>query len=366
MLSAGRVRAACTLVLGSPAESSAASAALVSVLRTETMSDGVGVVRHSPAALQQMFGSHPGASADTHDLWAAWFVEVVRELSHNRSLNDALFEVWRRVGTSEPPPVLVAYGLRLRPGRARRRRRGRGATDRAVPEPGAPDVAPPRAGSFGAADEGAGITITPEALVRDRLDNLGARTVFDAAIVLNRATGVHGGLVIDGERATRFRLPEEIKEAADKFDEVLERIANNPNRYPAELGGANVELLVELAQYGGPLFKKVRSPNALGDRKSPDRLQVVTVDPDTRRPIEFFYDHMTPRPGATLCPNFAGGQTPAQCADYAALRKKVKGRLVVADRDLKRPTALTKDEWAKFQERSEQTPLYHQYTVLDD
>lgn len=492
----GGVRAACVLVLGGAAETSARSAALLAALRAETAAEGVGLVEHSEAILRQAYGRfwQPGTRSD---LWASWFYEVVRQLSHNRALNDALFEVWRLIGRPDPAPRLVAsrrliedtpIGRRLGrlvaqlddpsldgraveigpetarhlgmpPGqvefgelaahisppdtwrfdhevdagratlelleatRGSRRRvprpprwvqarvyavatadreRHRERQQVAAFRPGVrhvvevfvgpreagaigppPDAPPlpegelpdrdvtltvvlvesdparePQVASVRLSREGRStdcrfaltvaeraetvearivvlyrnrvlqtsvlrgpvggegeITITPEAVVRDRLDNLGARAVFDAAVVLNHAAGgVKGGIAARGDRVTRFRLPRDIEAAADWFDQKIEKVAKSPRLYPAGLTGKNVDLLREMAQQGSLLFRAFRELVPPGtDLAALDRVQVVTVDPNTRLPIEFFYDRPAPLPKAKLCPHADAALEAGRC-----------------------------------------------------
>jgi hypothetical protein len=110
---AGGARAALAMVLGGTADPPARTTSLLAAVRTLTLSWGVAQLDLREPVLRAWYnrswnlsGEGPVPSPET--LVASWFVELVRELSHNRGIDGALFALWRRMGSRGPAPRLVA------------------------------------------------------------------------------------------------------------------------------------------------------------------------------------------------------------------------------------------------------------------
>lgn len=169
----------------------------------------------------------------------------------------------------------------------------------------------------------AGIKITPEVVVHDNLDSLNARSDFDAAIVLNHAgDDTPTATTMREGRAVKVRLTDSIGKAIDWFDDKMEEMADNAETFSKLTSKASVTLLRELAQQGSLLWSAFDELVGPDIDFTGDRFQIVTADPNTRLPVEFFYDRPAPRKDAKLCPGAAralrsGGPCPV-CAKRAA------------------------------------------------
>jgi len=162
----------------------------------------------------------------------------------------------------------------------------------------------------GGSEEGSGIAIEPEAEVRGSLDGLEWRDDFDATLLLNHSAGGEAAVTaVQDDYAARFPLPgdtSKMERAIKWFDGEIESIIKDPKKYDRLSSPANVDFLRSLAQHGRSLFEEFDwlIPKGL-DYSRLERLQVVSVDPNTRLPVEFFYDRKAPLPTARLCPDAA-------------------------------------------------------------
>lgn len=159
------------------------------------------------------------------------------------------------------------------------------------------------------------VRLEPETFPRPDMAGLGSRRDFDAAFVLNRdATNAHGIMGVAGRNAF-FRSPPNLKEFNDLLDSKLSDISASPNKYAGGLeADATVELLRTFARWGSQLYKDIIIDRVRNDFISgAERIQVVSADPGTRLPIEFFYDRKFPSGTANLCPHAGGALESGEC-----------------------------------------------------
>ena len=140
--------------------------------------------------------------------------------------------------------------------------------------------------------------------VKQSLTGLGERSNFGAFIVVNDSlTNVPGVAIASGHSAA-LRKPNDLAKAIDYFDGELSKISSNPEDYGGGLHSiAVVGMLRNLAQHGRLLYAMVVLDSEVDAALiSAERVQVVAAEPDSRLPIEFFYDLPPPDSDASLCP----------------------------------------------------------------
>lgn len=155
-----------------------------------------------------------------------------------------------------------------------------------------------------------------EALVHHAAD-LGGRTRFDAAFVLNH----------DGEDVPRITLvagehvdisePTDLQNAVDKIRARLEDVVTSEAEAALE-GEEARELLVALARHGFLLYQTLLDRHG-APLAGTERLQIVAVQPEAYLPLEFVYDRTAPSPDAKLCPNAKQALATGRCDDCPAL-----------------------------------------------
>lgn len=161
-----------------------------------------------------------------------------------------------------------------------------------------------------------------EASPRRRLQTLGSRTVFDAAIVANHdATGAPQRVAIAGDRVARIKLADDGLAALSAiFAGTLSQIVADPDAYAFLDSDASVALLRKLAQHGASLHEAVVRHNQVGPQLAKARrLQIVTTRVDAFIPLELAYQYEAPDDDAKLCPNadagLRSGTCPSACSD---------------------------------------------------
>ena len=159
------------------------------------------------------------------------------------------------------------------------------------------------------------IEIVPEAIVRADLSGLNDRRNFDGAFILNHSNGNEPGLTSIKDKYVSFSSLRGVNSFAEKVDEFLTKIADYPAEYAGKLDTpATVTLLSDLAKYGRILYvaleefprgnmKEIFSGLSQTGTKTPQRIQIIAADSDTRLPMEFLYDRKAPADStAQLCP----------------------------------------------------------------
>jgi len=108
-LSTDVIRAASVLVL-SP-ERDRRSLAFLPPIRSTARSDCVGLIDLPETPLRSRYGRIVPRLNTYDQFLAAWFIDMVRELSHDQPLDIALFEQWRQTPDTQPPVLMSSRRL---------------------------------------------------------------------------------------------------------------------------------------------------------------------------------------------------------------------------------------------------------------
>lgn len=160
------------------------------------------------------------------------------------------------------------------------------------------------------------IALNIEEVARAKLEGLESCSDFDAAVLLNHSSdGNSGATVIRAGQARRFRLPKKMADAVTWFDQRLEEVVDSPEDFAGGLWSpASEKLLNDMANRGYLLWSAFDDLLPEGVNLADlHRVQVVTADPDTRLPVEFFYEYAAPLPGARLCENAVAALDRGRC-----------------------------------------------------
>lgn len=160
----------------------------------------------------------------------------------------------------------------------------------------------------GDADDGDGIDVVVEAIVRPAVGALSGRSHFDGALVVNHTADGQAGVtgIRDGD-ARSFRVSPSLATAITSLDAHLSNVAYNVGAFDAGVGGEDFRALVwNLAHIGSALCQHIVH-DALGGDPIPEEglLHVLSAMPEARLPVEFIYDRDPPVADAPLC---AGAQ----------------------------------------------------------
>lgn len=115
------VRCACVIVLDSSCEMESAASLMEAVL-AECRADGIvfaPLPRTSLEELKRHFSDEQDQTLP--NLFASWFIDLVRNLSHDHPLDVALFLQWRRLGSPGLPPIIAASRRLIHDSRISRR-----------------------------------------------------------------------------------------------------------------------------------------------------------------------------------------------------------------------------------------------------
>jgi len=159
------------------------------------------------------------------------------------------------------------------------------------------------------------IALNIEAVIRPGMTELGERSEFDAALILNHDDdNVPGVTKIAGAHAS-FSSPPNLDDEIKWFDGRLSEIADDPDSFAGGLkADGTTKLLRDFAAHGSLLYEAI-----VDDRISEDsivrsrRLQVISAEPEARLPIEFFYDREAPLPDAPVCEHAEDALTTGDC-----------------------------------------------------
>jgi hypothetical protein len=148
------------------------------------------------------------------------------------------------------------------------------------------------------------VSFQKEGIVRATLEGLRDRRPFDMALLTNDSlTGFPQVTTLAGDRIKLDDM-DEIKPALAAVKSILGDVVNLPDDFTAPDSEALTTLLNNLAQQGVILrrYFKDRNLGTVLDR-SPERLQIVSANPDEALPIEFIYEGYAPDDGVSVCPN---------------------------------------------------------------
>ena len=154
----------------------------------------------------------------------------------------------------------------------------------------------------------------PEAAIRLRLDDLGSRRPFDAALMVNHdEAGMPGVVGVAGERAW-IMAPPEFQRAVDAIHDILEEAVVDPRGFAGLEDEATAKLLVTLANHGHELYDLFMLGSGADRVVEADRVQLVPLRPNADFPLEFVYGRAAPKVGAKLCAGAAGALAAGKCA----------------------------------------------------
>jgi hypothetical protein len=156
-------------------------------------------------------------------------------------------------------------------------------------------------------DEGEGIEVEPEVVLRASLDDLGDRQLFDAALVLNHDdAGISGITAVSHDAVARFTPSPTMRDEIDNLDVLLTQIVRDPKSFMGDLfSKSTTGLLRQFAQHGSLLYDHIVRDGGMVEAglAGDGPLQVVSAVADARLPVEFVYAREAPAKGAQVCPN---------------------------------------------------------------
>ncbi|MCP3414239.1 hypothetical protein NLM16_09015 [Bradyrhizobium brasilense] len=148
------------------------------------------------------------------------------------------------------------------------------------------------------------VSFQEEGIVRATLEGLRDRRPFDMALLTNDSlTGFPQVTTLADDRIKLDDM-DEIKPALAAIKPILEDVVNLPDDFTEPESEALTTLLNNLAQQGVILRRYFNDRN-LGTvlDRSPERIQIVSANPDEALPIEFIYEGYAPDDGVSVCPN---------------------------------------------------------------
>lgn len=164
------------------------------------------------------------------------------------------------------------------------------------------------------------LSFTLDAAPRRRLQTLGGRSRFDAALITNhRDDGTTTTLGVVGKRVARIKLESDTLDAlVTCFNTAISEIADKPADFKKLRSKGTLALLRELAQHGSRLHEVIEKHSLVGPALAKaDRLQIVTARVDGFLPLELAYRYEAPDDDAELCKGaetaLKKGECPASC-----------------------------------------------------
>ncbi|HYI64056.1 MAG TPA: hypothetical protein VEW71_04150 [Allosphingosinicella sp.] len=154
-----------------------------------------------------------------------------------------------------------------------------------------------------APEEGEGLELKPEGVIRSTTQDLGDRRLFDLAILTNDSLTGKPQITAIGDQRVVLRDMDEVKEIAERIEAILKPAVRQPEAYEDRDSTAARDILIELATEG-VVIRRMFHDARLGAilAKSPARIQVVAAKPDEVLPFEYIYDGLAPSREAMLCP----------------------------------------------------------------
>ncbi len=162
-------------------------------------------------------------------------------------------------------------------------------------------------------------TLTVEAVVRARIEDLAWRQPFDAALIVNRTDTGRRLLTTVADQRVDVREPADLDQLTATLKAFLEQVNDDPQAFTDDPDTALGPLLLRLALHGSGLFAELVENQAGSALAAAKRLQVISARAEAYLPLEFVYDRETPALDATLCPNardaLRAGACPPGCLD---------------------------------------------------
>lgn len=168
--------------------------------------------------------------------------------------------------------------------------------------------------------DGARIELIQEVVARVRLDDLGSRRKFDAALVINHGQDGQSRAMVAIDDEVEIWEPTGLDQRVEYINRRLEQVVREQDSFFKVGGDGMRTLLVDLARHGSILFNDLARQQVTNrlTRKGVELIQVVNAQPKAHYPMEFVYDRKSPSPNAEVCPNAAAalakGACPVSCA----------------------------------------------------
>lgn len=157
------------------------------------------------------------------------------------------------------------------------------------------------------------IDLTLETIVHRGLESLHARRSFDAAFVVNDSSdGASRLTTVAGQRA-ELRSLDDAKEIFDGITGLVSRLIDQADDFSEPGSEALRSLLVDLANLGVALRRRIVADTDLIDLEVADRFQIVSARPEAVLPLEFVYDGEAPASDAPLCGEHANALQTGSC-----------------------------------------------------
>ncbi len=171
-------------------------------------------------------------------------------------------------------------------------------------------------GAVGEGEGGEGrIEVSVEARVRRDLSDLGGRSRFDGALVLNH-TGDHDpGITKACEGYAEFFVSRDLPTLIDWIDARLSQVAQQRKKFEGPADSPDqVALLRDLARKGAQLYRHIVK-DGIGDGPLArgERIQVISLVAEARLPVELIYDRKQPAEDAQLCAGAIEGLRSGGC-----------------------------------------------------
>jgi hypothetical protein len=149
-----------------------------------------------------------------------------------------------------------------------------------------------------------GIKLQIDAIARVNLSELSSAGQLDSSLLLEKSGNDDFSLLKLTHGKATVRRVDGLQNEISWFDNELAQVAYDASRFADGLKGqATVDLLRRFAQHG-VLLRQFLVEDAPGGQmlSIADRIQLISVTPEARLPLEFVYDKEAPAPESKLCP----------------------------------------------------------------
>lgn len=159
------------------------------------------------------------------------------------------------------------------------------------------------------------ISWEPEAVVNAGFSDLDRQKKYDAALVLNHTqNGKAQVLKIVDEHAELVSV-DKLSHYTDEIEARLSTCDWGSSQFRTLPSKGTLDLLKFLAQHGSLMYRGVvKSQFADQNIASANRIQIIAARPNTRLPVEYFYQFPSPTAKAKLCPSAATALRTGRCS----------------------------------------------------
>jgi hypothetical protein len=165
----------------------------------------------------------------------------------------------------------------------------------------------------GAASENAPLELRTEAVVRPLLEGANRRRSFDAAIVVNKNTDGVPRMTLIADRRVELEHLDDALAMFDAVSELSAQLTEDPEGDAADPAEALRRRLIDMADVGVTLYRRLVNDTQLREVEAVERLQVISAKPESYLPLEFLYEGESPDSDAQICPNHATGIANRDC-----------------------------------------------------